>query len=283
MKIAVLADIHANLPAFQTVVAHIKRWQPDQVVVAGDIVNRGPRPRECMHLIQEQQASAGWWVLRGNHEDYVIRAAGSELSIDHPEFEIFRSAYWTYRQLGDISALQALPENIELTGPDGSRVHIYHASIHSNREGIFPKNSDHDIRHKIQPPDEPLPAVFCTAHTHYPLIRVIDGTLVVNVGSVGLPFDGDYRAGYAQIAWHKGQWQANMVRLDYDRAQTERDFFETGYHPDGGPLVDLILDELRIARPHLFQWTMQYHQAIVAGEMTIEEAVQAYLSERYPT
>lgn len=41
MKIAILSDIHGNLPALQTVADDIARWQPDQVIVNGDIVNRG--------------------------------------------------------------------------------------------------------------------------------------------------------------------------------------------------------------------------------------------------
>ena len=45
MKLAVLADIHANLPALLAVLDSIDAWRPDAVVVAGDIVNRGPRPQ----------------------------------------------------------------------------------------------------------------------------------------------------------------------------------------------------------------------------------------------
>ena len=48
MKIAVLADIHGNLPALEAVAAHVEAWQPDRVIVAGDLVNRGPRPLECL-------------------------------------------------------------------------------------------------------------------------------------------------------------------------------------------------------------------------------------------
>ena len=47
MKLAVIADVHANWPALQAVAADIERWQADRVVVAGDVINRGPRPVEC--------------------------------------------------------------------------------------------------------------------------------------------------------------------------------------------------------------------------------------------
>ena len=72
VKIAVLADIHANLAALEAVSEHIEHWQPDSIAIAGDIVNRGPRPRECWGFVQERMAQDGWLVLRGNHEGYVI-------------------------------------------------------------------------------------------------------------------------------------------------------------------------------------------------------------------
>ncbi|NJM39988.1 MAG: metallophosphoesterase, partial [Anaerolineae bacterium] len=72
MKLAILADIHANSVALQEVVAHIDRWKPELVIVAGDIVNRGPRPAECLALVQQRRQTDGWLVVRGNHEDYVV-------------------------------------------------------------------------------------------------------------------------------------------------------------------------------------------------------------------
>jgi predicted phosphodiesterase len=281
MKLAVLADIHGNLVALETVVAHIEQWQPDLVVVAGDIVNRGPRPGECLQFVRARQQNEGWWVIRGNHEDYVSRYADPEMVCSGLEFEIYRSAYWTYQQLnGDVSALETMPFHLDLTDPNGGQVRIVHASIHSVQDGIFPRTTDDELRQKIYLPDQPAPVLFCTAHTHWPLIRHLDETLVVNVGSVGLPFDGDHRAGYGQFTWQEGRWQAEIIRLEYDWAQAERDFFDTGYLAGGGPLVELILDELRTARPNLFKWTHQYQSAILAGEITLEDAVALFLAEK---
>ena len=54
MKIAVLADIHANYRALETTIDHVERWKPDHVFVAGDIVNRGPRSLCCLQRIEEK-------------------------------------------------------------------------------------------------------------------------------------------------------------------------------------------------------------------------------------
>ena len=63
MKLAVLADIHANLAALETVAAHVEAWQPDAVVVAGDVVNRGPQPAACLDMVLERQRDSGWLTV----------------------------------------------------------------------------------------------------------------------------------------------------------------------------------------------------------------------------
>jgi predicted phosphodiesterase len=278
MKLAVIADIHGNYAALQTVVAHIDDWQPDLVVVAGDIVNRGPRPRECLELVRNRQQTEGWLTVRGNHEDYVLNYTRPELTPTGLEFEIFRSAYWTYEQLnGHVATLAAMPFQVDLAGPSGHNVRVVHASMNGTQDGIFPMTSEGQLRQKIRAAGQSTPTVFCVGHTHCPLVRSIDNTLVVNVGAVGLPFDGDHRAAYGQLSWQEGQWHVEIIRLDYDRQLAEQDFFESGYFDRGGPLIRLILDELHIAQSHLYRWTQAYQAQTIAGEITLDEAVTAYL------
>lgn len=275
MKLAVLADIHANLVGLQAVTAHLEAWQPDQVVVAGDVVNRGPRPLECLQFVQARQQRAGWLLVRGNHEDYVLSHAQPESPRHGLEFEIHRHSYWTYRQLaGHISALAAMPSQQQLLAPDGRGVRITHGSMLGNRDGIYPELNEAKLRQKI----DPNSALFCVGHTHRPLVRSIDGTLVVNVGSAGLPFDGDTRASYAQMVWQQGQWQAEIVRVEYDRQRAERDFFETSFFEGSGPLGALILDEFHTAQSRLYQWTETYRPLVLAGEMTMAQSAREFLA-----
>jgi putative phosphoesterase len=273
MKLAVLADIHANYAALQTVVDHIETWRPDKVVVAGDIVNRGPRPVECLHFVQEKQCQHGWLTTRGNHEDYVISCGQPNAPSNGPEYDIFHTGYWTYQQFnGNIEALEAMPFQESLKAPDGSEARITHASMRGNRDGIYPETTDEDLRQQIQPP----PSLLCVGHTHRPLVRQIDETLVVNTGAAGLPFDGDPRASYAQLTWQQGGWSAKIIRLDYDRQQTEQDFYKSGFMEESGALAPLILNEFHTARSRLYQWAERYEAAVLDGEMTIEESVQEF-------
>jgi predicted phosphodiesterase len=274
MKVAVLADIHGNLPAFEQVTAHIADWGADHVVMAGDVVNRGPDPRACWQLIEEQQRTDGWQVVRGNHEDYVLVFDGPDAPKSGPGFEIYRNAFWTYQQINDkMDGLRAMPFQVSLSGPDGRELRTVHASMLGNRIGVYPEIPAEHLRQLIAP----APAVLCVGHTHRPLIRRLDDTLVVNVGSVGMPFDGDWRTAYAQLTWQDGQWEAEIIRLTYDRESVAEAFYTSGFIPEAGPLAEIMLIELRQARSHIHRWIAHYEPLVLSGELTMEESVQRYL------
>lgn len=277
MKIAILADIHGNLPALQAVADDITRWQPDQVIVNGDIVNRGPCSLDCLTFTQTQVRDSGWHLLRGNHEDFVLGCGAPDSPRTGPNYEVIQFAHWAYQQLGDhVNSLAGLPDRWSWEAPDGTELRVTHASMENNRDGIFDHTPDAQLRQQIAPP----PAVFVTAHTHEALIRPIDQTLVVNIGSVGSPFDEDTRASYGRFLWdnHHG-WQAEIVRLEYDRAQTERDYVESGFLAEAGPLAQLMLVEQRRARGLIYRWLTRYQDFVLANQMTMAESVRLVLQD----
>ncbi len=277
MKFAVISDIHGNLPALETAVADIKTWQPDQVIVNGDIVNRGPKSRECLQLIQQKQEQESWQVLRGNHEDFVLGCGEPDIPRSGPQFEIIRFACWANQQInGELSFLQNLPDQFSWQAPDSSEFRVTHASMRNNRDGIYHNAPDAKLRQQIAP----APAVFVTGHTHRPFIRQVDETLIVNAGSIGTPFDKDTRPSYGRFTWDENNgWQAEIIRLDYDHHLIEKDYVETGFLTEAGPLTQLMLVELRKGRGLIYRWGELYEKAILAGEISIEESVRRLLAE----
>ena len=275
MRVALLADIHANLAAFEAAIRFVSDWQPDQVVIAGDLINRGPRPAECLDLARAQ-AAAGWHLLRGNHEDYVLHEARA--SADRPDWERKLCAHtaWTLNQVrGRLDGVADWPDAIELAGPRGTCLRFLHASRLGNRAGLYHHMGPDEFSERVDADCD----VFGVGHTHVPLVRRHGRPLVVNAGAVGMPFDGDPRSAMALLEYRDDAWQVRIERLDYDRARTEQDFRTTGYLADGGPMTPLIHQELQQARPRLGVWHHHFEQRVRSGQLTIEASVAEMLNE----
>ncbi len=114
---------------------------------------------------------------------------------------------------------------------------------------------------------------------HRPMIRRFNDSLVVNVGSVGAPFDGDRRASYGRFDWTPDGWRAEVVRLCYDFEQTEQDYVESGFLTEGGPLAQLMLVELRRAGGLIYRWATRYQDMVLAGEISMEDSVRELLQD----
>ena len=274
MKFAVLSDIHGNLEALEVVINDIENWSPDFVVVAGDIINRGPYPKECLDIILEKEKLDGWLVTIGNHEKYVIDQGNHDPNKSVISKTLYQDSLWTYNQLnGNIQHIINLPFAFEKQINPLGTIRITHASMLGLRGGIFPNMSDEKILERIGKGAN----VFCAGHTHIPIIRFIGNTMVVNAGSVGLPFDSNKQASYAQIWYSGNHWHASIKRLSYDVSKTEEGFFKTGFIEKGGPLARLMLCELKQARSHLYQWTSLYRDRVVSGDISFQQAVLDYI------
>src|SRR4028118_421579 len=106
MRLAVISDIHNNLAALEAVLDDLRTISPDNVVIAGDFLNRGPQPREVLELVR----SLGWLLLRGNHEDYVLAQCGHYAEDDPLANPIWQPARWTAPQIRQCAdEIAALP------------------------------------------------------------------------------------------------------------------------------------------------------------------------------
>jgi hypothetical protein len=164
---------------------------------------------------------------------------------------------------------------MDLNDLDGGSMHITHGTRLGNRDGITPRTEDHELPEKIGGEKD----IFITSHTHWPFIRKYNGTTVVNSGSVGTPFDRDYRCSYAQLSFSNGRWQAEIVRLDYDRSLAELDYEQSGFLEAGGPITRLMLMELLHSRGFIGSWLRDYERAVIDGDLTLERSVEIHLEK----
>jgi len=272
VKIAVLSDVHGNLPALEAVLEDLARWRPDEVIVNGDLVNRGPYSLVALQLLQRERPAAR--LLRGNHENWLLYSAAHGPQPQSPTFEIDRFAHWSVAQLGEaLEPVAGWDDHLDLTDLEGGSLHITHGSRLSDRSGIPPECDGEELAEKLGDPRD----LFVASHTHRAFTRRFNGTLVINTGSVGQPFDDDERASYARLQFHGGRWQGEIVRLAYDRQQAMEDFERSGFMEEGGALTRLIYREFVEARMHVGPWRRQFLDAVKDGEIGVAESVERYL------
>lgn len=281
IKIALLADIHANFPALLSVSEEVKNWKPDAVFVLGDAINRGPRPQECLQHLLNKRKEENWQMILGNHEDYVLQFEEEDAPQSGPRFEILQFVYWTHQKLSreELRAIKNFPRQIDEKLATGQHLRAVHASMAGLRAGIYPHTPLEKLRDLIQP----APDILCVGHTHKPLIRTVEDTKIVNAGSVGLPFDGNPKPSYARIQVTPDEVAVDIHRFDYDREQAIQDFHETNFLEEGGPMVKIVLQELLSARPLINRWNREYEQDVLSGECSLAESVQAFLHDTPPS
>ncbi len=195
---AVLYDIHGNMPALEAVIEDARTAGAERFVLGGDYALMGAYPREVVGLLGTLGAT---WI-RGNADRW---ASGDDH--DMPAAPAAARPYCR-QQLGSatITRLNALDTHTTIDG-----TLFCHASPHSDMEPFWPDPADTEGQ-LLEGVDEQI-VVF--GHTHLQFSRESGNHLLVNPGSVGLPWDGDRRAAYA--LWAGGR-EFDLRRVEYDSA-----------------------------------------------------------------
>ena len=173
MRVAVLNDVHGNLPALEAVLAEVAALEVDRIVCGGDVV-MGPFPRECLERLVDLDAV----FVRGNADRLPAGVPGVS---------------WVEEQLDPLSLefLRGLPESISLGG-----VLYCHGSPRSDEEILTRVSPDERIRGALAGVEERL---VVGGHTHVQFEREVDGIRLVNAGSVGMPYEGRSGAFWALV------------------------------------------------------------------------------------
>lgn len=254
MRVAVIADIHANVPALEAVLDDISTLGADRVVVNGDIVNRGPGNVETMRALGDL---VGRGTL-GNHDDLMRMWIDRDASLPREWFEdaFWSSAGWAavrLQEAGLIDPIRRLPMTLRISVDGGPSLLIAHGSPRHYREGYGKHLTDEAISEitQMHPAD-----VLVGSHTHRPLQRRWGHYLVLNTGAVGSPFNGDPRAQYLVLTLEDGRWQPQFRRVPYDREAALRAYRDSGYLESGGLSATIFREELRNARSYLVPFLM---------------------------
>jgi predicted phosphodiesterase len=229
VKVAVISDVHANLPALEAVLAAIDAEGADELWCLGDLTGYGAGPARCIEIVLDRAAVC----LAGNHDMVVT----GEIDISAFSSDARTAVEWTMGVL-DPEAMRRLGE----LRPGGARhgVELYHGSI---RDPVWEYVIDNRTAAIcLEQQRSPLSMV---GHSHMPLaygyadatfvaglavadteIATAPGPFLLNPGSVGQPRDGDHRAAYLTVDLETGE--ARWHRVDYDVRAAQAAIREAG-------------------------------------------------------
>jgi diadenosine tetraphosphatase ApaH/serine/threonine PP2A family protein phosphatase len=199
--LALLYDVHGNLPALEAVLADAREAGADRHLIGGDVALFGPWPAESVARLREVP-QATW--IRGNADRWLVdRSDAPPPAVDAAERCV--------AALGEDVAAELASLPFDAVQGD---TRFVHASPVSDLRSFFPEPSE----------DEPelaagvAEARLVFGHTHLPFQRQGPGAIhFVNPGSVGMPLDGDIRAAWGLV---HDDGAVELRRVDYDHART---------------------------------------------------------------
>jgi predicted phosphodiesterase len=241
--IAVLADIHGNLPALEAVQNDMTRYDIDQVVVAGDVINWGPFSAECAEIVRRN----GWAVIRGNNEFYLLdydTAREPEAWKDRAQWPLLP---WLYEQMGDDwrERIAAWPDALSLRFADGPPIRVVHGSGRSAWEGVYASYADEHLCEQLAGIEE---SFVINGHTHLAMDHCAGRWRILNPGSVGVPLDGVFVARYMMLQATGAGWEPVFREIPIDNTGVLAAFEQQRFIERCGVIGQLVVDEFRTAR-----------------------------------
>lgn len=216
MRVALIADVHGNLMALEAVLAEIEQERPDQIICLGDVA-AGPQATESIERVR----ALGCPVVLGNWDAWFVDGIPN----DERELErkIAEIGQWWSRGISDHDRawIASFASTLEVDLGGGNSMLCFHGSPSSFNDIILSTTSEASLERMLAGVSA---AVFVGGHTHVQMVRRMRSALVVNPGSVGLPFRR-WRPEVVCVApWAEyGIVSASNGRLDVELRRTTYD------------------------------------------------------------
>jgi predicted phosphodiesterase len=253
-RLAVLSDIHGNLPALEAVLADMQPFAVDQVVIAGDVVNWGPFSAAVM----ERVARENWAIIRGNNEFYLLEYN----TLRQPaHWKSYTLLPWLYYELKGRwhQVIASWPDEISLRFPDAPPIRMFHGSPGNPWVSLTPLTSEAEIRSKLANIEEST--IIC-GHSHLAMSRRVGRWHILNSGTVGVPLDGLFTAGYMILDGDASGWTPIFRRIPFDYAPLFAEFERQRFVETYGVTAHLLVEEFRTARLQVHpynEWRKAHH------------------------
>lgn len=224
MRIALISDIHGNLMALERVLTELEQENIDQIVCLGDVAIFGPQPCETVARVR----ALGCPTVMGNTDAWALNPQPHPVRDENtPKFNEIE--LWGAAQLGaaDRDCIRTFQPIIEIDVAGDVRLLCYHGSPRSFHDPIHVTTPDEEVAPMVAGVEATLLA---GGHTHVQMVRRYGEKVIINPGSVGLPFEqlanGAARnppwAEYALLTWEAGRLSIDLRRTRVDVAEIRR-------------------------------------------------------------
>lgn len=224
-SVAVITDIHGNLPALEAALSRIEELGIESVFCGGDLVGYGPHPNEVCALIAQRDIP----TIYGNYDYAIARDledCGCAYVTQHDRELGQRSVDWTLAHTSSESKEFMLGLPFDLRFPAGNvDVHLVHGSPRKVNEYLF-EDKPASLYERLAAAESDPVLVF--GHTHKPWVHEYGGVLFVNCGSVGKPKDGDPRGAFAVLTPSTQSVDVSIERIAYDADAVAAEVREAG-------------------------------------------------------
>jgi putative phosphoesterase len=210
MKVALISDIHANLPALEAVLKDAHERGVEAIWNTGDMLGYGAFPNEVLELLLQENVQS----VIGNYDTRVLKVRQKKRNWkDGKPSDKWLAYSWTYKNLskGNRDYLTELPNELRLE-IEGRKALLTHGSPESDEEQLTPDTPAERFSELASKADADI-IIF--GHSHVPFKRKVGKVWFINPGSVGRQGDGDPKASYAILNIR----QPKVFRIDYYRVE----------------------------------------------------------------
>ncbi len=277
MRLAFLADIHGNLPALEAVVSDLVKQGVDAVYLLGDQVNRCPWSSEVVDMMVDR----GWPAIYGNHEKVLCIMARQHQPGRFDNRQRFPDLRWTLDHLSrsQLDILCGLPAERRLEFDALPPIRLVHGVPGNPFRGFFLEAQEQQVRTDLASIQEPV--IVC-AHTHQPLHRTVDVKVILNGGSVGIPYNNDPRAQYLLLDLAGNKWIPTYRRVSYPVERVRQAFHKTGMYAYYGPLAEISLRTVETAQPWTSDFAHWLNRQNGSIQENLEQALEQYEAQHGP-
>lgn len=241
MRVALISDLHGNELALEAVLADAASAGVDRLVCLGDVATLGPRPSAVLARLR----ALGCDCIVGNHDAFLLDAALIRRYTEAPP--VVAAVDWCRAQLGadELDFVRSFVPQLTLTLDHGVTLLAYHGTPRSHMEELLATTPSATVDQML---GGCAATVMAGGHTHLAMLRQHRGVLLVNPGSVGMPFVAHAGGGppslmghaeYAIVTGARGGVDVQLKRVPLDRAALRaqaaacdfplRDFLVTEY------------------------------------------------------